>query len=404
MSTGGDTPGCEKVIQVAKKTTTRKDTSRRKKPAEEVVDAEIVEGAAEGSADDTVDAVVVEDTADDTSDVPSSDDAPEQAKDSVPDAEETATEVIPTEVEKPEKSQSGGGAIALIFGGVVAGAIGFFAAVAGFGTNEAPAPDPVDLSGIEQSIADQSGRLDELAGLIAEPSQPADLSGVEAEIAALSASIAALEARVAAVEAREPVASGTVDPALREDLDALQSTIAELEAENEAAKANARSAAEATLKRAAMTRVQTALDTGAGFGDVLAELTDLGVEVPDALSEAAGGVPTLASLQDSFPDAARAALAADREAAAESGETGGLTGFFKSQLGARSLTPQEGDGTDAVLSRAEAALRSGRLADALSELNTLPEVAQPAMADWLAQASGRASALDAAKTLSDSLN
>ncbi|MEO0371247.1 MAG: mitofilin family membrane protein, partial [Pseudomonadota bacterium] len=144
--------------------------------------------------------------------------------------------------------------------------------------------------------------------------------------------------------------------------------------------------------------------SGAPFGDVLAQLTDTGVDVPVTLSDASGGIPTLASLQETFPEAARAALAADRAAAAESGETGGLTGFFKSQLGARSLTPQEGDGTDAVLSRAEAALRDGNLADALSEIETLPEVAQPAMADWVAMAAGREGAVNAAKTLSDSLN
>ncbi len=393
---------------MAKKTTTRKDTSRGKKPAEEVEDAEIVDGAAEGGAEDTVEAVAAEDATDDVADPAPSDDLPAEEEDSVPDAEApadaTETEVVPVAADKPEQSASGGGALALIFGGVVAGAIGFFAALVGVGVDEPPVPEPVDLSGIEQSIADQSGRLDELAGLITEPSVPADLSGVEADIAALTASISALEARVAAVEAREPVASGAVDPALRDDLENLKSTIAALEAENEAAKADARSAAEATLRRAAMTQVETALESGAGFGDVLADLTGMGVEVPAALSDAADGVPTLASLQESFPDAARAALADDRDAAAESGETGGLTGFFKSQLGARSLTPQEGDGTDAVLSRAEAALREGQLNEALSEIETLPEVAQPAMADWAASAAGRAAALDAAKTLSDSLN
>ncbi|MEM6587447.1 MAG: mitofilin family membrane protein [Pseudomonadota bacterium] len=381
---------------MAKKTTTRKGTSRGKKPAQEVEDAEIVDGAAEDSGD-TVEAVVAEDVAADAPEPASSDDAPSEV-------EASTTDAKPVVVAHSEESKSGGGAIALIFGGVVAGAIGFFAAVVGIGVDEPPLPEPVDLSGIEQSIVDQGGRLDELAGLIKEPSAPADLSGVAAEIAALTASIAALEDRVTAVEAREPVASGAVDPALRDGLEDLKSTIAALEAENEAAKADARSAAEATLRRAAMTQVETALDSGAGFGDVLVDLTGMGVEVPAALTDAAEGVPTLASLQDSFPDAARAALADDRAAAAESGDTGGLTGFFKSQLGARSLTPQEGDGTDAVLSRAEAALRDGRLTDALSEIETLPEVAQPAMADWVARAAGRAGALQAANTLSDSLN
>ncbi|MEM7731539.1 MAG: hypothetical protein AAF280_02010 [Pseudomonadota bacterium] len=407
---------------MAKKTTTRKNSSRRKKPAEEVVDAEIVDGAAE-RGDDTVAAVVSEDVAEDAADRAPSDgqtdgqpvdaeadaqpvDAedsaqPADAEDSASGAEATKPQALPAEVAQPAQSQSGNGVIALVFGGVVAGAIGFFAALVGVGVD---VPDPVDLSGVEQSISEQSGRLDELAGLIDEPAAPVDLSGVEAEIAALSASIAALDVRVTAVESREPVTPGAVDPELREDLDDLKSTISALEAENEVAKADARSAAEATLRRAAMTLVETALESGAAFGDVLTDLSGMGVDVPAALTNASDGVPTLASLQESFPDAARAALADDRAAAAETGETGGLTGFFKSQLGARSLTPQEGDGTDAVLSRAEAALREGRLGDALSQIKTLPEVAQPAMAGWVARAEARAGALQAAKTLSDSLN
>ena len=61
-------------------------------------------------------------------------------------------------------------------------------------------------------------------------------------------------------------------------------------------------------------RVETAVDSGEGFATSLSDLEEVApVEVPPALRDAAeAGVPTLASLQGSFPDAARAGLAAAR--------------------------------------------------------------------------------------------
>jgi hypothetical protein len=52
-----------------------------------------------------------------------------------------------------------------------------------------------------------------------------------------------------------------------------------------------------------------------------------------------------------------------------------------------------------VLSRAEAAVRSGDLSTALSELSGLPDVAQEALADWQARAETRLAATSAADEL-----
>ncbi|MEP2717498.1 MAG: hypothetical protein ABJP42_13320, partial [Pseudophaeobacter sp.] len=73
-------------------------------------------------------------------------------------------------------------------------------------------------------------------------------------------------------------------------------------------------------------------------------------------------------------------------------------------LGARSVTPQEGDDPDAVLSRAEAALQSGDVTTALSEIEALPEAAQTAFADWQSAAQTRLAALAAVDQLAQSLN
>ena len=101
-----------------------------------------------------------------------------------------------------------------------------------------------------------------------------------------------------------------------------------------------------------------------------------------------------------FPDAARAALATAR-AEGLSDDAAGLGGFLRSQFDVRSTTPQEGAGPDAVLSRAEAAVKEGRVADALAELEALPEVARAEMTDWMGQAQSRADVLDAIATLTE---
>ena len=106
-----------------------------------------------------------------------------------------------------------------------------------------------------------------------------------------------------------------------------------------------------------------------------------------------GGIPSLPALQASFPDAARAALAA--ETAAGTGDGGGLTGFLRAQLGVRSLSPQDGDGTDAILSRAEAALHRGDLSAALTEVQALGGPAADALASWRTDAETRQAALAA---------
>jgi hypothetical protein len=63
-----------------------------------------------------------------------------------------------------------------------------------------------------------------------------------------------------------------------------------------------------------------------------------------------------------------------------------VANFVRTQVGVRALTPRDGNDPDAILSRAEAALTVGDLAQALAELATLPVPAQDALAAWRAQA------------------
>ena len=76
-------------------------------------------------------------------------------------------------------------------------------------------------------------------------------------------------------------------------------------------------------------------------------------------------------------------------------------GFLKSQVQARAVAPKEGTDADSVLSRAEAALRDGKLAKALEELQALQPPAKEAMAEWQAEAKQRLNLVHALNSLSE---
>ena len=72
---------------------------------------------------------------------------------------------------------------------------------------------------------------------------------------------------------------------------------------------------------------------------------------------------------------------------------------MKSQVTVRSLEPQDGTSTDAILSRIQGALDNDNLVDALAQADGLNDISKSAMADWLASATTRQSALYAVSAL-----
>lgn len=309
-----------------------------------------------------------------------------------------------------------------VFGGVIAAVIGFIAGRGDMLDTFLPTSmqrTTVDLTAIEEEAArlaaQSEAQAERLAALesVSMSDITMDLSTLSSSIGDLENSVAALVDRVAEVEARPEApavvendgASSEAVEALQAAIDAQNEQIAALAERAEAAEAEAAGEAARLLARAALTRVVTAVDSGESFGPALGDLEQSApVEVPTALREAAEtGVPTMASLQDSFPDAARAGLAAARAEVPEA-EVDGITGFLRRQLNARSVTPREGTDADAILSRAQAAVRAADLETALIEMEALPETAQSAMSDWLQAASARKAAQDAAQDLADSLN
>jgi HemY protein len=193
-----------------------------------------------------------------------------------------------------------------------------------------------------------------------------DPASLDAELARFRADLSAAvdEARANVVTAQEEAAAIARQAA--EEAAAREAAAAE---EAEATRAAAEAAAEAAGRQAALTGILAALDSGEPFEDRLSGLA--GAEIPAALSAAAAdGVPTLTELVDSFPEAARAALDASIRAGVGGDPLDRVTAFLRVQTGARSLEPRAGDDPDAVLSRAEAALRTGDLPATLAEIST----------------------------------
>ena len=135
----------------------------------------------------------------------------------------------------------------------------------------------------------------------------------------------------------------------------------------------------------ALTTLSDAVATGQPFTTELQALAD--PVLTDALgSLAESGVPTLVSLQQSFPDAAREALRIARDLSTDTGWSDRLVDFLAAQTGARPLTPQDGETPEAMLSRAEYALSEGRVADALAELAPLDPAVKAPLDLWTAAA------------------
>lgn len=391
------------------------------KPDENTEDA-LADAETLADVDDNASALQENDTA-----APALDEAVDDRKaEAEPAADTRPTKIHPTDAPyaSPPPEQKPRTVFPMIVGGFVAALLGFVAARTGVVDSvlpgsqqaEAPAaeaPPPFDDSALTSAIDALTTRLNDLESTVSalptagetpasQPAPEVDLSKIEEDIKALSDQVKSLESQPVP---EAPVPTEALDAALaelRQKASEQQAEIDKLLADQQNQIATAEKAAEATLARTAMTSIQTALNTGTPFEPQLSDLQNTGlVSVPDDLTGvAADGVPSLASLQESYPEAARAALYSARDA--EKGS--GLEGFLLQQLGARAVEPKEGSDTDAILSRMEAALRAGDLETVLAEAQALPEPAQAAMASWIEQAQTRHNAVSAANALAESLS
>ncbi len=350
------------------------------------------------------------------------------AEDIPPELEEAAA-VATVEPALEQRPSPLAAMLPLVAGGVIAGAIGFFA---GRYYDEFNAPEVVGPTAEDNAAAlsEQTARLDsiestlgevaarDIGGEISEAVGPVGVAvtDVSTRVDGLSGALSSLSERVETIALR-PTATGIeadeFDEALGEFRTQLQSTIDQAQAEIDKARSEAETISEqafaaeqSALVRSAWSQIETALESGAAYREPLDELQSvLDAPVPELLAaNADDGIPQLATLQQDFPAVARSALDASiRTSSNEGGAVDKFTSFLRVQAGVRSLAPREGDDPDAVLSRAEAALKSGDVSATLEELKALPEAGQAALTDWAGAATTRLDVLGAAAEFADTL-
>jgi len=357
-----------------------------------------------------------------------------------PEESAPAAEPMPEPAPQVAAPRRGPGFFPLVLGGVVAAGIGYGAAYLGYlpvqgagGDAAAEADVSAALDGQAQDLSDLIARTEALEAATGEAAD-VDLSAVETRIETLSSDLAStsetlesLSTRIEALEARPAMVvgegGGADANAMTAALSQLQTELANQQAANEAMTDEIRSLAQDAETRiaeaeqraevqvgnvaaqAALSQLMLAMDSGAPFSAALNDAASFaGVDVPAGLEAVAqAGVPKLEELQTAFPSLAREALpVALRETAGE-GAMDRIGAFFMGQVGGRSLTPQEGDSPDAILSRSEDAVRRGALDEALSEIAALPAPVQDIFATWVSDVQSRQDATSALDSFATAL-
>jgi hypothetical protein len=311
--------------------------------------------------------------------------------------------------DRPAPPRQDKGAMGLVLGGVIAAALGAGAAI----YTVRLYPDLAgaqDLGAVTEHLTRQDKQIADLSAALAALPAPigpdqatadalASLQDMTARQAKAEDNLAALTDRIAQLE-KLPVGAGTAT-ALEVATATEAATKAARAAEEEARrlKSEAEAATRKATAVAAFGQMAAALESGAPLQPALDAAASAGLTLPQGLSDVAQGAPTLQSLHDTFPPAARDALALSLRATADGGLWNRFSAFLRSQTGARSLTPVAGNDPDAILSRAEAAVGTGDLKAALTEIATLPTEGQARMAEWVALATRRQTALEALATL-----
>ena len=322
--------------------------------------------------------------------------------------------------------------LSFLVGGILAGGIGFGAAVlpAYFNPSDPLTPILSAQDTFTEQLAQQGAQIKQIEAKPAPKNHTDTLFAMTEVIETLRRDIEQLQAKIEAqmqalalrleeVE-KQPLAQ-SVSPraieAYERELGQLRSDLAQVvqsaSAQIEQTKAKTEKLQKTTDARArtgtitaAINAIRAAAENGAGYQAALSDLTaTTAVAIPEALqAHATDGVAQLGPLQDRFAPAARAALKAMRMADGSQTKENRLLAFMKAQFGVRSLEAQPGTSAEAILSRAQAAVTKGDLNAALSELNNLPQLGQDHLQDWIAAAQNRVAMQAALTELSNALS
>ena len=182
--------------------------------------------------------------------------------------------------------------------------------------------------------------------------------------------------------------------ALKETLTQQREQVQAVMQDAETKEAIAKQAAREARIYSMVSRLSGAIKNGDTFAAVLIDFEAASyLKAPDILHKySETGFVTKEQLIKDFPIVARLALNSARSEAKDAqGKT--FADYLKTQLKARSVMPREGMSADAILSRAEAAVKDDRLKDALSELDALDLIARDQMDDWISKAKERLAAV-----------
>lgn len=230
-----------------------------------------------------------------------------------------------------------------------------------------------------------------------------EISEAFREIEQINSRLLELSERTDVLEVRpmKDMASGEIVEQHSKELQVLKETLLDqqenmqkITVEAEKKENLAKEAAQEAQLFLVISRLSAAIENGHSY---TAELADLiaasNAEIPEFLHlYAETGLTTNIELREQFPIVARKALSSARIEGQES-QGGTFIDYLKTQLNARSVTPREGMSTDAILSRAEAAIEDGRLAEALAELRALDSNAFTQMGVWIEKAEARLAAV-----------
>lgn len=308
-------------------------------------------------------------------------------------------------------------AIAALGGGVIGGLLVAL-------LSSSTGTDPVTSASLDSRFAAVSVRLDRVEAATTEAASrpaaaggvdPARIAGLEKEIAELksaasqpgatvtapSVDLGPIESRLSALETRPaPVAPEAAPAAPPVDLTPLQSRLDALTTRLDAVEAHppADPKTEAAARVIAVTALRQAATGSGPFANELAAVSALGTEDTEiaALQPlAATGAPSRAELIAAFPAVADQIRIAAAKVDPGASLIDRLTASAGSLVSVKPSGPMAGPSATAVVSRMEAAVKDGNLAEALREGDGLDAIARAPLADWAAKA-GQRIAIDTA--------
>ena len=263
------------------------------------------------------------------------------------------------------------------------------------------APAAIEGLATKKELSDLSAAITQLKGRLEAPdSDPAKLGE---RVTQLEGRVTSLDSGAAegAKAATEVGGLQSEVAKLQGEFDQLQTQLAKLDDQTASLVSDQRAAQRAAAKEAALWaavgRLRDALRNSGSYAPELETVRQLAAGTPglaDALApleKGAVGVPSLNSLQRSFPAAARAIVVAG-----DSDDSEGIFGDLLSRVSQvvtvrrTDEAPSDDVSASAVVARAEGHLKTGDLAAAVQELDALQGTqTKEAAAGWLAQAKSR---------------